>query len=78
LEAFRPRHHDLANPFDLAAFKAELLGEVILPGQSDYDRARQIHDLTYDRHPTMIVRAAGQGERDGGDQGATHGVSLGK
>jgi len=62
LEAFRPRHHDLANPFDLAAFKAELLGEVILPGQSDYDRARQIHDLTYDRHPTMIVRAAGQGD----------------
>ena len=62
MEAFRPRHHDLANPFDLAAFKAELLGEVILPGQSDYDRARQIHDLTYDRHPTMIVRAAGQGD----------------
>ena len=62
MEAFRPRHHDLANPFDLAAFKAELLGEVILPGQSDYDRARRIHDLAYDRHPTMIVRAAGQGD----------------
>jgi FAD/FMN-containing dehydrogenase len=62
LEAFRPRRHDLANPFDLAAFKSELLGELILPGQSDYDSARQIHDLTFDRHPTMIVRAAGQGD----------------
>ena len=62
MEAFRPRRHDLANPFDLAAFKAELLGELILPGHLEYDSARQIHDLTFDRHPTMIVRAAGQGD----------------
>ena len=62
MEAFRPRRHDLANPFDLAAFKAELLGELILPGHLEYDSARQIRDLTFDRHPTMIVRAAGQGD----------------
>ena len=58
MEAFRPRRHDLLDPFDLAAFRAELQGELILPGSADYDVARQVHNTMYDRRPTFIVKAA--------------------
>ena len=62
MEAFRPRRHDLLDPFDLAAFRAELQGELILPGGADYDVARLAHNTIYDRQPTFIVKAAGAGD----------------
>ena len=62
MEAFRPRRHDLLDPFDLAAFRAELQGELILPGGTDYDTARHAHNTIYDRRPTFIVKAAGAGD----------------
>jgi FAD/FMN-containing dehydrogenase len=62
LEAFRPRRHDLSDPFDLAAFREELQGELILPGGVDYDHARRAHNTIFDRRPTLIVKAAGAGD----------------
>ena len=62
MEAFRPRRHDLSDPFDLAAFRAELQGELILPGASGYDAARQGHNTMFDRRPSLIVKAAGAGD----------------
>jgi FAD/FMN-containing dehydrogenase len=62
LEAFRPRRHDLSDPFDLAAFRAELQGELILPGAAGYDDARHGHNTMYDRRPSLIVKAAGAGD----------------
>jgi FAD/FMN-containing dehydrogenase len=50
------------DPFDLAAFRAELQGELILPGGTDYDAARHAHNTIYDRRPTFIVKAAGAGD----------------
>jgi FAD/FMN-containing dehydrogenase len=61
LEAFRPRH-DLSDPYDLAAFRAELQGELILPGAAEYDAARFAHNMMFDRRPTFIVKAAGAGD----------------
>jgi FAD/FMN-containing dehydrogenase len=62
LEAFRPRRHDLSDPFDLAAFRAELQGELILPGAAGYDDARHGHNTMFDRRPSLIVKAAGAGD----------------
>jgi FAD/FMN-containing dehydrogenase len=62
LEAFRPRRHDLTDPFDLAAFRAELQGELILPGGAGYDDARHAHNTMFDRRPSLIVKAAGAGD----------------
>jgi hypothetical protein len=38
--------------------RARLLGDVILPGDEQYDDARLTHILNYDRYPAIIVRAA--------------------
>jgi FAD/FMN-containing dehydrogenase len=62
LEAFRPRRHDLTDPYDLAAFRAELQGQLILPGAADYEAARFAHNTMFDRRPTFIVKAAGAGD----------------
>ena len=62
MEAFRPRRHDLSDPFDLAAFRAELQGELILPGAAGYDDARHAHNTMFDRRPSLIVKAAGAGD----------------
>jgi FAD/FMN-containing dehydrogenase len=39
--------------------KATLRGELILPGDEAYDRARTLHNAMIDRRPGMIVRCAG-------------------
>lgn len=62
MEAFRPRHPDLSDPYDLAAFRAELQGELILPGAAEYETARVAHNTIFDRRPTLIVKAAGAGD----------------
>lgn len=43
---------------DLHAFAAGISGDVIRPGEADYDVARQVKNSVVDRHPTAIVRAA--------------------
>src|SRR6478735_3072396 len=43
---------------DFAAFGSTLRGQVILPGDADYDEARKLHDPSIDRHPAAIVRVA--------------------
>src|SRR5512140_1926824 len=42
----------------IEAFRASLAGHVILPGDADYDTARQVHSATVDRRPALIVRVA--------------------
>jgi FAD/FMN-containing dehydrogenase len=42
---------------DLGAFAAELHGSIVLPGDPEYDEARQVHSAQYDRRPAVVVRA---------------------
>jgi hypothetical protein len=42
----------------IQALQARLLGDVILPGDEQYDSARRTQILNYDRYPALIVRAA--------------------
>jgi FAD/FMN-containing dehydrogenase len=37
---------------------AGLHGEIVLPGDPDYDTARAVYIARHDRHPAMVVRAA--------------------
>ena len=37
---------------------AGLHGEIVLPGDPDYDTARAVYNAQHDRHPAMVVRAA--------------------
>ena len=39
-------------------FKAGLRGELIQPGDSDYDEARKVHNGSIDKHPSMIACCA--------------------
>ena len=39
-------------------FKAGLRGELIQPGDSDYDEARKVYNGSIDKHPSMIARCA--------------------
>jgi FAD/FMN-containing dehydrogenase len=43
---------------DVAGFAASLNGTVVLPADEAYGDARQVHNAVFDRHPTLIVRAA--------------------
>ena len=45
-------------PGDTAAFGRRLHGEVLLPGQPEYDAARALWNARIDRHPALIVRCA--------------------
>jgi len=38
--------------------ESHLLGELIRPIHADYESARRVHNLTADRKPALIVRAA--------------------
>ena len=39
-------------------FKAHLRGDVLLPGDADYDEVRQIWNAMINRRPTLIARCA--------------------
>jgi FAD/FMN-containing dehydrogenase len=43
----------------VADLRARLRGELIQPGDREYERARAIHDAAFDRRPVLIVRCAG-------------------
>src|SRR4051812_39220866 len=49
---------DPHGPLDVAAFAAGLSGTIIRPDDESYETARQVHNATFDRHPSLIVRAA--------------------
>jgi hypothetical protein len=48
-----------ASAADTAALKARLVGEVIVEGEPEYESARQVHNLRFDRKPAVIVQARG-------------------
>lgn len=43
----------------ITTLRSELRGPVLLPGESGYDRAREIWNAMIDRHPALIVQARG-------------------
>ncbi len=43
---------------DSSALKASLRGELIQPGDTDYDAARKVYNGMIDRHPALIARCA--------------------
>jgi FAD/FMN-containing dehydrogenase len=43
----------------LREFGAHLRGQIVLPGDADYDESRRIWNAMHDRRPAAIVRAAG-------------------
>ncbi len=44
------------------ALQARLLGEIIQPGDEEYEVARRVHALNHDRRPALIVRAVDAGD----------------
>jgi FAD/FMN-containing dehydrogenase len=42
----------------IEALRAQLRGELIQPGDSQYDEARKVHNAMIDKHPELIVRCA--------------------
>jgi FAD/FMN-containing dehydrogenase len=50
--------HDPSTPLDIADFAAGLVGSIIRPGDEAYDTARLVHNRAFDRHPSLIVKAA--------------------
>ncbi len=50
--------HDPHGPLDIAAFSAGISGTVIRPEDGAYEDARLVHNLVYDRRPSLIVQAA--------------------
>jgi FAD/FMN-containing dehydrogenase len=68
MEAIRPRPFEAVDstgqpapsvaPLDIAGFAASLNGSVVRPDDDAYGEARQVHNAAFDRHPTLIVRAA--------------------
>ncbi len=49
---------DVIDPIVIQALEARLLGSVVRSTDVDYDDARRLPNLGYDRFPTLIVRAA--------------------
>lgn len=43
----------------LDAFKAEFAGQIIVPGDADYESARRIWNASIDKHPAVIARCTG-------------------
>jgi FAD/FMN-containing dehydrogenase len=41
---------------DINRLRDNFQGEIIVPGDSEYDEARHVHSLLYDKHPALIVR----------------------
>src|SRR5918911_1487886 len=46
----------------LAELRAGLSGDLIRPGDSEYDTARRVWNGSIDRHPALIVRCADVGD----------------
>lgn len=47
------------DPEKIRKLASRIAGQVITPGAADYDTARSIFNLAFDRHPGVIVRCAG-------------------
>jgi len=43
---------------EILDLEAHMLGDLIRPAHDDYDAARQVRNLSIDRHPALIARAA--------------------
>jgi FAD/FMN-containing dehydrogenase len=43
----------------LATFRERFRGQVVVPGDPDYDRARAVWNATADAHPAVVARCAG-------------------
>ncbi|MFL5586049.1 MAG: FAD-binding oxidoreductase, partial [Ktedonobacteraceae bacterium] len=50
--------HRATNPMALRDFRTSLHGEVILPDDNGYDRARRVWNGMIDHYPAMIIRCA--------------------
>lgn len=46
----------------ITKLKTEVLGEVMLPGNDGYDKARTVWNAMTDRHPAVIVRCVGESD----------------
>ncbi|MGM0656787.1 MAG: FAD-linked oxidase, partial [Thermodesulfobacteriota bacterium] len=40
----------------IEAFQGQLRGELVLPGDDNYDEVRQLYNAMIDKRPAMIVR----------------------
>jgi FAD/FMN-containing dehydrogenase len=49
----------MASSQALAAFRERFRGQVVLPGDPGYDRARAVWNATADAHPAVVARCAG-------------------
>jgi len=58
MEAFRSTRPETADTLDFEAFEADLHGSIVLPGNPEYDAARQVNHANADRRPALVVRAA--------------------
>ena len=50
--------YDPNGPIDIVAFSAGITGTVIRPEDPAFETARLVHNATFDRRPSLIVRAA--------------------
>ena len=48
----------MLNEATIAAFRADLRGELIQPGDPSYDAARQVYNAMIQRRPRLIARSA--------------------
>jgi FAD/FMN-containing dehydrogenase len=55
-------HTAAAHAAALHDFRAALSGDMILPGEADYEGARQVWNGMIDRYPAMIVRCASRAD----------------
>ncbi len=44
---------------DIDRFKSSLRGDLVQPGDAEYDQARAVYNAMHDRRPAMVARAAG-------------------